>query len=224
MWQSGWPRFLPLNVGMALLAAEAGLEPSAEVLSAGWLDAELSEIAELHGAAASAELAADEAGELLADAAGRRDRMLAMWGREGFTTVADVLAWLAGRGVVDEGWRWRGLLPAEVLDLDSETVAAEDRLRWEDAFSSTAQAVIRLFDPHGARHPTLRLSLRMLAEELGVPALDVREALAGLQAEGDFAVSADVATVSDDEPVTITVDWDAFDQGRLNVGFGPAGP
>lgn len=132
--------------------------------------------------------------------------------------MRDALGTLQARGWLDDTFRWcTGVLPHEVLALSPAQRAREDELRWEDAFYRHSQRVIGLFDPDGERLVTWVGTLEQLASTLQLDPETVRSALAVLVGEGDFSVAPDLATARCDVELTVTVDWDLFDETRLTI-------
>jgi hypothetical protein len=140
--------------------------------------------------------------------------------------MGDVLALLLACGLLTErpgstGPRYdldpSPPLPAEVLQLTGDEAAREDRLRWEAMHEGVAQAVLRLFDPLGARHDRVRSTVTDLAAVLGVPADDVRAGLGVLLVAGGLRATRDVERVPDDVPLDLVMDWRRFDAERVVV-------
>lgn len=214
LMSSGWMRFLPLSVGLAIMAASVDAALG-QLLDEHWLTGEDEGVAVASGLVAAGD---PDAAEELAFATAKRDDVVSWWGSEGWGSVGDALAALRDRGWLDDKFRWCAMvLPHEVLELSAAERASEDELRWEGAFVRPAQQVIGLFDPNGERNTVVTGTLDELGEALGLEPETVRHALALLVGEGDFSVVPDVATSGCDLELVVTVDWGLFDDTRLTI-------
>jgi hypothetical protein len=115
------------------------------------------------------------------------------------------------------------LLPQEVLPLSDEDRENEDRLRWEDVHEATAQAVIKLFEPHNEKPlGSMTTSLARLARTLGNDFESVRAGLTNLLESGEFTTSIDIAGAGPRDESLLTVEWELFWSKRVTLRFAGA--
>jgi hypothetical protein len=134
----------------------------------------------------------------------RSDGYARALGLEPVGTMGGVLDYMLAAGVVvqrqEDGRVVYALnpdvgLPSEVLPLSEEDRAAEDSLRWRDVHESTAQAIIRLFQPDGEEPlDRKRTSLTRLARELDSDFESARAGVLNLLQEGDFTATIESRT------------------------------
>lgn len=133
--------------------------------------------------------------------------------------------------LVDDAWLANekiGTLPEDVLVLSDAEQRSEDEMRWAALHAPAREVLIKLFawaHLKGEERP-LNHSLTSLSQVVGYDTLVLREAFAELVQDGDFKSSRDIATVDDDEPFEVSVDWDRFNELRLSPAelLGLAGP
>ena len=111
-------------------------------------------------------------------------------------------------------------LPEEVLPLDADEAALQDRMRWGHLHETAAQEIIRLFRPDGETIDHLLTDLGQLAERLDRDPEDVRSALQTLIDSGDFSATVNLETVTVGESFVLRVDWAAFNASRIAIRFG----
>ncbi|MFC7597567.1 DUF6042 family protein [Terrabacter sp. GCM10028922] len=108
-------------------------------------------------------------------------------------------------------------IPGEVLPLSAERQKEEDELRWQRMHESSAQSIIRLFNPHGDRVDALRTSLQRLAGQLDLDVESVRGGVLNLISEGDFSASIDVERAEEHRVFELVADWTAFTASRFSL-------
>ncbi|MCA1675031.1 MAG: DUF6042 family protein [Actinobacteria bacterium] len=163
----------------------------------------------------------------------RSDTYSRALGTEPVRTMGQVLGYMLVCGVVVERasddepvyeLNSEVALPSEVLPLTDEDRLAEDHLRWRDVHESTAQDLIRLFDPDGEESlTTMTTTLARLARQLDMDFESVRAGIINLLDEGDFTTSIDISGVGPHERFDFVVDWDRFYVTRISLRFAGAG-
>jgi hypothetical protein len=111
-------------------------------------------------------------------------------------------------------------LPAETLPLASEEASAQDDLRWRHIHEQTAQSIIGLFQPDKQTTDQLTTTLVDLGSRLGCDPEDARAGIQLLLEEGDFTSSVPPETAAPSQPLTLRVDWAAFNTTRISIRFG----
>lgn len=135
-------------------------------------------------------------------------------------TVGGLAKLLAHYGVLrhDDTGRYLATLPLPLVSeagvLDVAEVAKEDRLRWYDEFEPVVQKIIRIFvDDNRDEWQT---NIIEVSEVLDVPAESAKAAVELLADEADFTVTPSLANIDLRDPLTISVDWVAFDENRIS--------
>lgn len=223
----GWVRFLPPPSSMIFAALACCGEPT---------DSDIALFSDLRNTNLGldtpvwGELDADtdeeEAAEQRAKIA-EIDRYAAGLGLSPVRTLADVLDYMTACGLLvalpgDDENRHRlnptPPLPAEVLNLEPDVQAREDRFRWNDLHEPTAQRIIRLFTSPKTGHPnSKRTSLQRLARELMLDVETTRAGLTVLLSSEDFTATRDPDSVTEHEVFEIQIDWDVFAATRVSI-------
>ncbi len=113
---------------------------------------------------------------------------------------------------------WPTPLPEEGLALTPEERVEEDTLRWHELFEDATDKIIWLFRPESDdRVSALNTTLDQIARSWGLDGETVREALLVLLDDGDFTATADLTRVDPLTSFHLTVDWNAFDTGRVPI-------
>lgn len=223
----GWVRFLPPPSSMIFAALACCGEPTVSDIA---MFSDLRNTNLGLGIPVWGELDADTDGEEAAeqrDQIGEIDRYAAGLGLKPVRTLGDVLDYMTACGLLvalpgADSNRYRlnptPPLPGEVLNLDADVQAREDRFRWNDLHEPIAQQIIRLFTSPEAGHPTSkRTSLQRLARELMVDVETTRAGLTALLSSEDFTATRDPDTVTEHEVFEIHVDWDVFADTRVSI-------
>jgi hypothetical protein len=182
--RSGWSRWLPATVVVALSRAAQG--HTSEALDvAVWSDAD-------------------------------SERLRQAWAPFEWITLADALATLRDRGVLDEQGRLvAGSAPDDVIELTDAELTVEAARRWRFEFEPSVLAIVELFSPDAAIRPVaMQVTVTSLAEQLRLSVHTARAALELLADRDDFTVTPCVADVDDDGELTIVVDWSRHDRIR----------
>ena len=124
---------------------------------------------------------------------------------------------------------WQPVLPVplaeDVLHLNEAERERHAGMRWHHAFQHANDRITAWLVDQRSDAPTTEVVLT-LAELAGRTELDVDEARHGLacaMAEaGDITATPDPEVTEPDQPITIVVDWDRFDTGRIAISFGDA--
>ena len=144
-------------------------------------------------------------------------------------TVKDLLEFMVACGVVERRRAGNRTvlelnalapLPAEVLPLPADEKREEDERRWQATHESTAQAIIRLFDPDQQQRDTLSTTLDQLATELSVDMESARAGVLNLLTLGDFTATIDIPRAEHHQAFDLIVDWDLFNQTRIGIRHG----
>lgn len=226
-----WSRTLPegaINIFTALFAGPATRAEIHERSRAGlegpiWDDLKIYTDDELDGSETAEEVNTEESAE--------RDRRIAQLNTYGqahglrpIDTVGRLLDLMTACRILtlDDDGRYDlnpgAPLPGKVLPLPSAEAELQDKMRWAELHESTAQDLIRLFQPD-AEDPVsdLTTSLQRLACQLKIDPERVRAGLQTLLEEGDFSASIDVATAREHQVFKISVDWDQFHEDRISL-------
>lgn len=111
-------------------------------------------------------------------------------------------------------------LPGEVLPLSADEIAEADQMRWDRLHESSAQEIIREFDPEGESLDEITTNLTELAARMDRDVETTRHAISQLLSNGDFTTNKDIETLSTQDTFVLSVDWEAFNNGRIGIQFG----
>jgi hypothetical protein len=127
--------------------------------------------------------------------------------------------------------RWRSPQPlpltAEALPVSPEFAARQDEHRWEELHEASAQTLIRHAIDALDCPERIDTTLTRLAVDVGLDVADVRFGLANLSGSGFSLVDKatdtpqDPETVEEVRPITVSIDWERFNEQRFSIQFDP---